>query len=350
MDHSMKINFQPQLPEQRFPIIIIGAGGIVRDSHLPAYQKAGFEVQGIFDLNQEAAQALADEFSIPQVFESLEQAIVASDENTLWDMVLPASVIIKVLNQLPDDIHVLIQKPMGENLEEAKEILDCVKRKNIRGGINFQLRYAPLAIGARDLLEQGALGDLLDMEIKVTCHTPWGLWDFLKGLPRTEILYHSIHYVDLVRSYMGEPTNILANTVGHPDAEGIASTRTCIIMDYGPNKRAIIHTNHDHKFGPDLMESYVKWEGTRGAIKAQIGVNMDYPKGRPDEFTYCLLDEASPKWKSGELPGTWFPDAFIGPMADLMRLKAGDINAMPSSFEDAYMTMECVEQAYFGHK
>ena len=340
----MSINFQAQLPKQTFPIIIIGAGGIVRDSHLPAYKKAGFEVKGIFDLNFEAAQGLADEYSIPNVFKSLEEAIASSDEKTVWDLALPASVIIKVLEELPNNSHVLIQKPMGENIEQAQAILDCAKRKNIQGGINFQLRYAPLSIGARDLLEQGALGGLLDMEVKVTCHTPWGLWDFLKGLPRMEILYHSIHYVDLVRSYMGEPERILAHTVGHPDAEGIASTRTCIIMEYGSNKRAIIHTNHDHQFGPELMESYVKWEGTQGAIKAQIGVNMDYPKGRPDYFKYNILDEKS--WQEKELPGTWFPDAFIGPMADLMRLKNNEITTMPSSFEDAFKTMNCVEQAY----
>ena len=31
------------------PIVIIGAGGIVSDAHLPAYQKANFEVLGIYD-------------------------------------------------------------------------------------------------------------------------------------------------------------------------------------------------------------------------------------------------------------------------------------------------------------
>ncbi len=340
------MNFEAKLPAVKCPIIVIGAGGIVRDSHLPAYKKAGFEVQGIFDLNQAAAKKLAADFAIPKVYQSLDEAIADATENTIWDMALPASVITKVLQQLPDGIHLLIQKPMGENIEQAKVIVDLAKRKNIRGGINFQLRYAPLAIGARSLIEQAVLGELLDMEIKVTCHTPWGLWDFLKGLPRMEILYHSIHYIDLVRSYMGEPERIFANTVGHPDAEGIASTRSIIIMDYGHNKRAVIHTNHDHKFGPELMESYVKWEGTKGAIKAQIGVNMDYPKGRPDYFKYCLLDGQEKGWQEVELPGTWFPDAFIGPMADLMRLKAGKIEQMPTSFEDAYKTMSCVEQAY----
>ena len=137
-----------------------------------------------------------------------------------------------------------------------------------------------------------------------------------------EILYHSIHYIDLIRSFLGEPQKIYASSTSHPHADGISSTRSCIIMEYGKNKRAIINTNHDHKFGLDEMESYVKWEGTKGAVKAQMGVYLDYPKGQPDYFRYCLLNEGNQvQWQEESLPGTWFSDAFIGPMADLMRLK-----------------------------
>ena len=64
----------PLMPEHPRPIIAIGAGGIVRDAHQPAYQKAGFPVYGIFDKNQEAARELADTFQIPRVFTSLADA------------------------------------------------------------------------------------------------------------------------------------------------------------------------------------------------------------------------------------------------------------------------------------
>ena len=35
------------MPSNRTPIVIIGAGGIVNDAHLPAYQQAGFKVKEI---------------------------------------------------------------------------------------------------------------------------------------------------------------------------------------------------------------------------------------------------------------------------------------------------------------
>ena len=40
------------LPRTERPIVIVGAGGIVRDAHLPAYRLAGFRVHGICDLAQ----------------------------------------------------------------------------------------------------------------------------------------------------------------------------------------------------------------------------------------------------------------------------------------------------------
>ena len=38
-------------PSKNNPIIIIGTGGIVKDAHLPAYKKAGFNVHGLYDVD-----------------------------------------------------------------------------------------------------------------------------------------------------------------------------------------------------------------------------------------------------------------------------------------------------------
>ena len=69
----------------------------------------------------------------------------------------------------------------------------------------------PIALGAQHALARaitgsGALGTLHDIEVQVSTHTPWELWTFLKTAPRLEIVYHSIHYIDLVRSWLGNPS------------------------------------------------------------------------------------------------------------------------------------------------
>ena len=127
----------------------------------------------------------------------------------------------------------------------------------------------------------------------------------------------------------------------------LASTRSNLILNYGDMLRANITANHGHQFGLRHQESYVKWEGTEGAIKTRMGLLMDYPKGVPDEFEYCILEAGKPpEWTALDIEGTWFPDAFIGPMSDLMCFLDGVIDMLPTSVEDAYKTMAVVEAAY----
>src|ERR1700759_1026118 len=140
------------------------------------------------------------------------------------------------------------------------------------------------------MIADGAIGDLHDIEGRVTVYTPWNLWTFLERMPRMEILIHSIHYIDLMLFFLGEPESIFARTVKHPKMKNLASTRSNIILDYGDTLRANITTNHGHEFGLRHQESYIKWEGTQGAIKIRAGLLMDYPKGVPDAFEYCVLE------------------------------------------------------------
>lgn len=338
---------QPALPQKSFPIVIIGTGGIVKDAHLPAYRMAGFTVDTLVNRTVERARELADQYGVPKVFATTQEAVANAPRDAVFDIALPASMFAETLRQLPDGAHVLIQKPMGETLAQAREILEVCRQKKLHAAINSQLRFAPFVMAARHLINTGVIGQLTDMEMRLTCFMPWHLWTFLYDLPRMEILYHSVHYVDLIRSFLGQPTGVQALTLPHPNAPRLASTSTAILMNYASGVRATITTNHNHNFGPRHQESYLKWEGTKGAIWARVGLLMDYPKGVGDAFEFCVREEGrEPEWKSVKLAGSWFPEAFIGSMATVLRHKEGSETTMPTSVEDVIHTMECVEAAY----
>ncbi len=337
----------PALPARPFPIVIIGAGGIVRDAHLPAYRQAGFPVAALVDREPERARLLAAEFGVPNVFATAAEAVAHAPREAVFDLALPASQFVAALRLLPEGAHVLIQKPMGETLAAAREILAVCRQRRLHAAINCQLRFAPFVRAARQLIADAVIGELTDVEMRLTCHTPWHLFPFVYGLPRLEILYHSIHYVDLIRSFLGQPAGVQALTLPHPQAPGLASTRSSILMKYGSGVRATINTNHAHHYGPRHQESYLKWEGTRGAIWARVGLLVDYPKGAGDIFEYCVRPETGePEWHAVPLAGSWFPEAFIGTMASVQRHQEGSDSSLPTSVEDVIHTMEVVEAAY----
>lgn len=345
---AMTINQLPKLPKEPFPIVIIGAGGIIKDAHLPAYTMAGFKVLGIYNKTKSKAVALKNEFDIVEnVYDSLEELITeGAKHNAIFDLALPANLHAEILEQLPDGSPVLIQKPMGETLKEAKQILEICERKKLVSAVNFQLRYAPYSIAARDMIDRGIIGEVYDMELMVCVYTPWHLWDFLFQLPRMEILYHSVHYLDLIRSYLGNPKKVYASTIKHPKMKDLASTRTTMILDYDEYTQARIITNHGHEFGLEKQQSYFKIEGTKGAIKIRIGLSMDYPRGLPAKFEYKLLGDKQEEWKEIEIKGGWFPEAFVGTMAGLQQHVLDSNEPLPHSTKDAYETMRLVEAAY----
>jgi predicted dehydrogenase len=343
----MIIETNSPLPRHPRPIILIGAGGIVNDAHLPAYKIAGFWVTGIYDIDRERALQTAERFDIPLVYYSPEDMLARSPRSVVFDVAIPGGQLLPVLRQLPDGAHVLMQKPMGDDLVMAREILELTREKKMVAGVNFQLRYAPFINAARHIIDQGLIGELCDIEINVNVYTPWHLWKFLYSLPRVEILYHSIHYIDLVRSFLGDPESVYARTIKHPSTAELASVRTSVIMDYGMTKRANILTNHNHDFGLQQQQSYVKFEGTKGAIKLTLGVLKNYPQGVADSFEYVIVEKGkAPVWKTLDVSGGWFPHAFIGSMSQVMLAAEGSIARPDNSVEDAIRTMACVEAAY----
>ncbi|WP_435666460.1 Gfo/Idh/MocA family protein [Maritalea sp.] len=329
-------------PSKATPIIIIGAGGIVSDAHLPAYRQAGFPVKGIFDLDQSRAQEVAEEWNIGEAFKTLDDAMVYGTD-VIYDLALPPSAIASVLNHIPVGATVLIQKPMGENFEQAKEILAVSRARNLNAAINFQLRFSPQMLAVRDAIEQGTLGDLLEIEVHLNVNTPWELFPFLKAMDRVEIAVHSIHYLDLIRSLVGKPKGVFARTMGDPRSPDMAQTRTTAMLDYGDELRCVLSINHNHNFGSKFQDCKFRFEGTKGALMTQIGVNLNYPEGEPDELWLATNDQ---DWQQIALDGSWFVDAFVGVMSNMQRFHIGEDQKLVTSVEDCIDTMALVEACF----
>ena len=328
-------------PSSPRPIVVIGAGSIVRDAHLPVYRRLDLPVAGIFDLDAEATRARAAEFEIPRVFDSIEEA--ASVGRAVFDLAVPPAAIASIVERLPRGAAALIQKPLGRDLDEARHIRDLCREREITAAVNFQLRFAPNMLVLREAVARGLLGDITDAEIRINLHTPWAYWAFLKGVPRLEVLMHSVHYIDLLRSMLGEPRGVYCRGLPHPELPDYADTRTSIILDYGDSVRCSLTMNHAHDFAPRFAASQLKLEGTRGAAIAKMGVNLNYPHGAPDEL---LVAERGGDWHDVPLRGSWFLEAFEGPMSNLQNFVAGEDAALVSGIDDAYKTMAVVEACY----
>jgi predicted dehydrogenase len=327
-------------PSQPRAIAIIGSGAIVRTAHLPVYRRLGYPVAGVYDVNCAVAKETAAMFDVDRVFHSLDEACAL--DGVIYDLAVPGDQILGILKRLPPGSGVLMQKPMGRDLAEARRICEVVHQRDLVAAVNLQLRFSPGMLALRDLIDQGVLGTLVDIDVRIVIDQPWHNWTFLEGAPRLEVPYHSIHYIDAIRSIAGEPEGVYCRALSHPELPRLRDTRSSIILDYGERIRCALVLNHTHRAGPRYRESLLLVEGTLGAARLTWGVNLSYPRG-PDDTMEMFSDEA---WRPVPLRGSWFIEAFEGPMSNLQRVVACEDRALVSSVDDAVKTMAIVEACY----
>ena len=325
-------------PKKHSPIVIFGAGSIVNDALFPAYKQAGFKVQGIYDPDIKKAKKLASKFNV-SIFNTVEEA--CNQQNVIFDLATPPQAHASILEILPENSGVLIQKPMGSNLHEATKILEICNARSLKAALNFQLRFAPMMIALKDAISSGLLGEIVDFDAWLALDTPWSLWKFLENLPRVEILLHSIHYFDFIRSILGNPNGVKAKTLGFPGKK-TSNTRTTAILDYGSDIRCALTINHNHNFGRKFQACEFRICGTKGAAYVQLGVNLNYPKGAPDILEINLGKE----WVNIPLIGSWFIESFGNRMSQLQRYISGEESELIASVKDSWNTMALVEAAY----
>ncbi len=308
-------------PSHPRPIVVIGAGAIVRTAHLPVYRRLGYPVAGIVDIDSEQARATAGEFGIDTVFPSLGDAVRTTP--AVFDVAVPGDQIVGILERLPRGAAVLMQKPMGQDLAAARRILACCVERQLVAAVNFQLRFSPGVLALHDLVTRGMLGAIVDVDVRVVIEQPWHLWTFLERAPRVEVPYHSIHYLDAIRWIAGEPAGVYCKSVGHP-------VRCSLVL------------NHTHRAGPKHRASQLTVEGLEGAVRLTWGVNLDYPAGPKDTMEIA----AGREWCEVPLRGSWFIEAFEGPMSNLQRFVAGEDTTLVGAVGDAIKTMALVEACY----
>lgn len=88
-------------PSNPKPIVFVGAGGIIRDAHIPAYRQAGLPIAGVVDTDATRAQSLQTDFDLPAVFDTLEEAVGTYGTDAVYDIATPPHVITDILPACP---------------------------------------------------------------------------------------------------------------------------------------------------------------------------------------------------------------------------------------------------------
>jgi predicted dehydrogenase len=94
-------------------------------------------------------------------------------------------------------IHVYLEKPMCRTLEEADRMVESCRRHDVKLAIAHQTRYSPKIQAIRDLIDDGKIGNILELRGR-------GKEDQRGGGEDLWVL--GSHVMNLMHTFCGEPT------------------------------------------------------------------------------------------------------------------------------------------------
>lgn len=349
---DLHLDYLPQLPRRRdFRIGCIGAGFIMADCHLVAYRQAGFNPVAITSHNPAKAKAVAERHDIPKTYDHFRQ-LLADPEIEVVDIAVPPDIQLEVVRETVKHAKhirgILAQKPLGSNYAEACEVVRLCREAGITLAVNQNMRYDQSIRACRNLIDRKLLGDPVFGSIDMRAIPHWMPWQQRQGWVTLRIM--SIHHLDSFRYLFGNPERVFASVRPDPRTakkfeheDGI-----CLyILEYACGLRAA--SWDDVWAGPALegaeADIGIRWrvEGTEGMARGTIGW-PSYPARTPSTLDFTTIQQPGywfqPRWKE-----VWFPDAFVGPMAQL--LVALETSQPPEiSGDDNLKTMALVEACY----
>ena len=350
MDLDLNLNHSiPKPPCSDFGIGAVGAGFIMRDVQLKAYAGAGFKVAAITSRTPEIAHEVAELRGIPKLYDTL-QEMLQDPEVQVLDIAVPPHMQLEIVRQaLTHGKYlkgILAQKPLAVNYESAAAIVQLCEAAGMPLAVNQNMRYDQSIRALKTILDRGYLGEPVLATIEMRAVPHWQAW--LRGYQRLTLLNMSIHHIDTFRYLFGEPDSIFVSARKDPRTKFPHEDGICLyIQEYANGFRSTAWD--DVWTGPrseqNDLQPYIKWrvEGTEGLAEGTIGW-PDYPNHSPSTLTFTTTRQPdvwfTPRWRE-----VWFPDAFQGPMADLMRAIA--TNSQPATNgADNLKTMAIIEAGY----
>jgi predicted dehydrogenase len=145
----------------RVGIVGSGFGGTV---HAPAYAlHPRFEVVAIASPSN--AERVAKERKIPHAFPSTEAMLAGVELDVVSVASPPFDHLPSVLAALAAGKHVLCEKPFGMNVAEAEQMVAAAERAGTATAMSFEFRYVPAIIALRELLDNGHIGALREIDV-----------------------------------------------------------------------------------------------------------------------------------------------------------------------------------------
>jgi predicted dehydrogenase len=308
------LDYKPSFPETYRPGIgIVGCGAIVRSSHLPSYARYGQRVVGVYDVRPEATVEVRETHGV-EVFDDLAE-LLGDPEVEIVDIATHPDVRPTLIRKaLAAGKHVLAQKPLAEDLDTARELVEEAERLGLRLAVNQNGRWAPAWRAATLLVEQGAVGDVVAVTHLYDHNYGFTLGTVFDGIEHLVLYDYSVHWFDITRCWLEakRATSVRAREYRTPNQppESTPPWGAWATIEYEDGSSAFIRGIGG---AATTRPSKPFWiHGTEGTIRGRVLGSGNVPGS---ELVELERNGARTRF---ELEGTWNSQGFAGTLGELV--------------------------------
>ncbi|WP_056933377.1 Gfo/Idh/MocA family protein [Thermococcus barophilus] len=181
-------------------VALIGAGSMGQ-LHLKVMKMANVEIAGVCDIKPEILKKVRAEYRVP-VYTNYKEMLENESPDGVIIATPPHLHREQALYALRNGFHVLLEKPMGANLYDARAIYRKAKGTN-KLMVAFSLRFHGLFIKVKEYLDK-ELGDILFQWHVALGRTPRNEWIKDKGKSGGMINENAVHVIYYFLWYAGD--------------------------------------------------------------------------------------------------------------------------------------------------
>ena len=234
---------------------IVGCGGIARVHAWVLSQLDDIKITALCDIVPEHAQGFKEEWNLKdaQIFSNLEDMLLQGNLDGIHICAPHVCHVPMAVLTLQKGLDVFMEKPVAISTEQLKLLQRIEAASSAHLGICFQNRYNTSTRKLDELVASGHYGKVLGGKASVTWRrdenyyagSPWkGKWETEGG---GALINQSIHTLDLLLRYLGEPTKIEATIANHHTSEAIEVEDTVEAwLEFPDGKRGCFYASNGY--------------------------------------------------------------------------------------------------------
>src|SRR5262245_40085353 len=193
-----------------------GGSGWGANAHVPALKALpNYELKAVCTAHEDTAKASAATFGAERGFHRFSDMAAHPDVDLIVVCVRVPGHRELVMAGLQAGKPVLCEWPPGKNPGEAEEMAGVARQRSLKTIVGLQARSAPAILYARDLVQQGYVGDVLTASLTCVVQAqlqrgPGRIWQGVRANGANVLTITSGHAIDALCAVLGEFAEVSA--------------------------------------------------------------------------------------------------------------------------------------------